>query len=309
MLRAADHSDTPTLTMAGRHDGRITDLHAFLRSGKLVLALSMNPAIPLSATDYMFPSDLTAKIFIDRDSNITFNNPSDLATYGGTITNPGGIQEDIMFQITFSPGGAPMLTMTGLSLAAQQRVELFTGLRDDPFIRGPRIGRNIAAIVLRLPVSDLGAGATPKLLIWATAHVATLPGPFEEMGGRALRSMFPENMQMNVLHPRDHFLILGKVPDVVILDMGRPLGFPNGRLLTDDVVNLVGDPRVLGDDQPFPHQNDVAFLQQFPFLAPPQLPGDAGIPTVSTWGLVVLTLALLAAAKVYSITSARKAAA
>jgi hypothetical protein len=40
--------------------------------------------------------------------------------------------------------------------------------------------------------------------------------------------------------------------------------------LTDDVVDLVGDQRILGNDAPFPNENDVPFLNRFPYLAPPQ---------------------------------------
>ena len=58
-------------------------------------------------------------------------------------------------------------------------------------------------------------------------------------------------------------------PDVVIYNTALPAAFPNGRELVDDVVDLVGDPRVLMNDQPFPTANDVAFLTSFPYLAAP----------------------------------------
>jgi hypothetical protein len=56
----------------------------------------------------------------------------------------------------------------------------------------------------------------------------------------------------------------------VIYDTALAASFPNGRELTDDVVDLVGDPRVLSNDDPFPSTNDVPFLGAFPYLAPPQ---------------------------------------
>jgi predicted Rdx family selenoprotein len=86
----------------------------------------------------------------------------------------------------------------------------------------------------------------------------------------ALRSMFGENMPMNEMHPRFHLKKMGKAPDVIIYNTDEAAGFPNGRLLTDDVVDLVGDMRVLGNDDPFPATNDVPFLADFPYLAPPQ---------------------------------------
>ncbi len=51
----------------------------------------------------------------------------------------------------------------------------------------------------------------------------------------------------------------------MIYDVSRPAVFPNGRELTDDVVDLVGDPRVLIDNYPFPTENDVPFLTSFPY--------------------------------------------
>ena len=78
---------------------------------------------------------------------------------------------------------------------------------------------------------------------------------------------------MNTLHPRKHFQNLGVTPDVIIFNTSLPAAFPNGRELTDDVVDLVGDTRVLATDgPPFPKKNDVPFLDVFPYLAPPQEP-------------------------------------
>ena len=98
------------------------------------------------------------------------------------------------------------------------------------------------------------------------------PGRFHEFAGRALRSQFPENDAFNMLRPRDHFKKLGQVPDVVVFNTSQPAAFPNGRALEDDVVDLVGDPRVLGNDDPFPEENDVPFVDEFPYLAPPHPP-------------------------------------
>jgi len=81
--------------------------------------------------------------------------------------------------------------------------------------------------------------------------------------------MFPENDLFSITHPRKHHLELGVQPDVMIFDTSRPAGFPNGRELTDDVVDLVGDERVLANDDPFPDENDVPWLSGFPYLAMP----------------------------------------
>jgi hypothetical protein len=62
----------------------------------------------------------------------------------------------------------------------------------------------------------------------------------------------------------------------MIYDPSKPAGFPNGRLLTDDVVDLAcalaGECRVVASDAPFPAVNDRSFLESFPYLAEPHPP-------------------------------------
>ncbi len=265
---AADHGDRPLLIEAGRHDARLTDLFAFRRGDNLVLILGTNPAIPPSATSYQFPSDVTFEIGIDNDSEVTFDDPEDLARLGGTVEQPRRITEDIVLRLRFDQHGARQLQTRGLSRAEREGIALFTGLRDDPFIRGPRTGRNIAAVVLELPLSRV-LDEQDTLLIWARARIDGFEGPNQEIAGRALRSMLPENDDLNAVHPRQHHRKTGLDPDVMIFDTSRAAEFPNGRALEDDVVDLVGDPRVLANDQPFPDENDVPFLDTFPYLAPP----------------------------------------
>lgn len=291
-VRAADHGDTPAMVMANRRDALLTDLHTFVRNGRLVLSVCTNTAIPVGATSYLFPSDLMIKIMIDRDSPVTFDNVSDLATYGGTIMTPSAIQEDIVFQVTFPDGVDPVLTMQGLSLAAQPHVRLFAGLRDDPFIRGPRQGRNVAAIVIDVPLDEVTT-TQPTLLVWATSWIPELSGPFQDLAGRALRNMFPENDAMNGMHPSQHTGVMGVPPDVIIYNTALPAIFPNGRALLDDVVDMVGDPRVMNTDAPFPSTNDSPFLSTFPYLAYAHGLEPAPVPAISSLGLAALITSMV----------------
>ena len=271
-VRAADHGDTPLLKSLMRHDTRLSGSFAFVRDGNLVIAVTSDPTIMSSVTEseFVFPTDVEFRIAIDNNSKVRFNDPEDLAIFGGTIVQPNKIKEDIFFKITFNDDNEPKLRSNRPELVFSAM--LFAGLRDDPFIRKPRIGRNIAAIVLELPLATVLNGQ-PTLLVWATAKAAGINGPFQDLAGRALRSMFMENDLMNTLHPRKHFQNLGVPPDVIIFDTSLPAAFPNGRELTDDVVDLVGDTRVLANDgPPFPKKNDVPFLDVFPYLAPPQEP-------------------------------------
>jgi hypothetical protein len=286
--RAADHDDTPALKNAPRHEARITDLHVFTRDhiapGKhktprrsLIIALSTNPTIPTTAASYLFPSDLALEILIDRHSAVDRSDPEATATFGGTILDPANIAPDIAFSITFDAAGVPQLATSGLDDDAE--IWLFAGLRDDPFIRGPRQGRNVAAVVIELPMQKVANRARHRnFLVWATSTVPGATEPIGDLGARALRSQFAENVVLNdYINPAEHFSVLGLRPDVVIFDTTRAAAFPNGRELGDDVVDLVGDPRILSTDCPAPADpmlcnptaNDLPFLANFPYLAPP----------------------------------------
>lgn len=265
---ASDHGDTPVLVQAGRQDAGITDLFAFVRNEHLVLGVCLDPAVARGETSYAFAPDLRVEIMVDHGASVRFDDPDDLARYGGTIVRPQAVREDVVYRVTF-PDGTPTLDVRGLGRHAERGVRFFAGLRDDPFIRGPRIGRNVAALVVEVPLDVARPAGEDVLLVWATSKVRGLSGAFQDLAGRALRSQFPENDDMNSMAPRRMRRALDVPPDVMIFDVGRPALFPNGRELTDDVVDLVGDPRVLGNDAPFPSENDVPFLSGFPYLAPP----------------------------------------
>lgn len=273
--RAADHGDTPLLIQIGRHDARLTDLHAFRSGDNLVLSLSTNPAIPVSATSYTFPSDLSLRIYVDRHSRVSFEDEDAVRLFGGTIEEPEGVRPDLTFTITFDEEGNPSLDVRGLGRQARERIQLFAGLRDDPFINGLRSGRNVASIVLEMPLADVlrPQAGDSTILVWAKSDVPDVDGHDDEHAGRNLRSQVLGNEELNGMGPADHWMKMGVVPDVVIYDTSRPAGFPNGRLLTDDIIDMLGndgDPAVFNNPTAeAPTANDVSFLATFPYLAPP----------------------------------------
>ena len=272
VARASDHSDIPTGPAGARPDANLTDLHAFVAGSNLVLSLSTNQAIPASVSSYVWPTDVTFELNIDVDAAVAASDPFG---DGGTILDPDRIREDLSFRIRFRPDGSIQLhrIVHGAVQGDPQVVSFFAGLRDDPFIRGPRIGRNVAAIVLEVPLYTVLSGQS-TLLLWATSKVNEFEGPFQDLAGRSLRSMFPEQNVLDSLHPKQHFKKTGLRPDVMIFDTALPAAYPNGRALGDDVADLAcalsGECRVLASDTPFPSANDVPFLSSFPYLAPPQ---------------------------------------
>jgi hypothetical protein len=268
---AADHSDAPRLRDAGRADAQITDLHAFTNGDRLVLSLCLDQFVPPEVTEYRFASDLTVRFEIDNHSRVSYDSEADILQFGGTIVRPGNISPDISLEVTFDHKGRPKLKASGVKGKYKQDIRLFAGLRDDPFIRRPRAGRNVAAVVIELPLAGV-VDDQPELLIWATTKVPEFAGPVSEHAGRALRSMF--NEPLNQLRPRDHLAEVGVVPDVMIYNTSAPARYPNGRELADDVVDLTVDIPLPGGTLPgegptFPTANDVPFLEAFPYLAPP----------------------------------------
>ena len=280
LVRASDHSDVPQSGTVVRQDANITDLHAFVKGSNLVLALSTNPAIPRSAATYIFPSDVTYEISMDVDSRV--DTSSDPFGDGGVVLDAQRISEDVTFRIRFQPDGSAKIQRIargGLRDDAQL-VSFFAGLRDDPFIRIPRDDRNVGAIVLEVPLTSL-AERQSTLLIWATTQVDTFDGAFQEMVGRSLRSMFPEQGGMNLMAPKHHFSRLGLRPDVMIFDTAQAAAFPNGRALTDDVILLActlgNECRVFNSEAAGrvgfnPRSNDLPYLDTFTYLAPPHTP-------------------------------------
>lgn len=272
-LHSADHGDTPVLVGLGRTDAQITDAFAFVRDDQLVLALCTNPAIPKTVDDYSFAPDLTLTFHIDHKSRVRRVDADDLMQFGGTIVRPQAVGANVTLEVTFDRHGEPKLKTTGIAKGYRRDIKLFAGLRDDPFIRKPRAGRNVAAVVIELPVAAV-LGSQPDLLIWATSKVPDLKGPISDHAGRALRSMFIE--PMNAMSPKDHWKVLDAVPDVMILHVCEDSGFPNGREPTDDVIDLVVDipgGTLPGEDTENRRTtNDVPFLDDFPYLAAPHLP-------------------------------------
>lgn len=282
LAQAADHSDAPLLGPQIRQDANITDVHAFVvgpsTNPNLVLSMATNPTIPQTAGSYRFPTDVTFEFNIDMDAAV--NTAVDPSGDGGMILDPHRINEDISFSIRFREDGSLRLQQKsrGVVMEDPQMVNCFAGLRDDPFIRTPRMGRNTAAIVLEVPLSSI-VSRQSTLLIWATTKVEEFEGSQQENAGRALRSMFSEQTALNSLHPKHHMQKTGFPPEVIIYDTAQPAQFPNGRALTDDVVDLActlaKECRVFdqaNERAEGPSTNDKSFLDSFPYLAEPHPP-------------------------------------
>ena len=207
-LLASDHQDTPEVELNPRMD--INDVFAFPGTGADRIALAMTTSSPIQGTNASFDNNLLYQIRID---------------------NSGDATEDRVIQVTFSGTGANQTVtvrgpvapaMTGMrstlvndpqaitgpvgqTLGSATGVQVFAGLRDDPFFidleqffkivpdrrpsTGPLSGPatqqatsfrnpgidflrtyNALAIVVEVPKSMLtsATGADAKVGIWGT---------------------------------------------------------------------------------------------------------------------------------------------
>jgi hypothetical protein len=209
--RASDHQDTPEVELSQRMD--INDLYAFPGSSPDRIALALTTASPITpaqaASGFAFDPNLLYQIKVD---------------------NNGDAVEDYVFQVTFEGTGpnqkvhvrgpvkpaqtgaqstivasAPEIVgAVGAPITGGNNVQVFAGLRDDPFwidletfmrilpdrkpVSGPLSqipdtptasawrnpgvdflrGLNALAIVIEVPTAQLTAGGTSKLGVWAT---------------------------------------------------------------------------------------------------------------------------------------------
>jgi hypothetical protein len=302
--RAADHLDSPLVQLDGRLD--ITDVYVFpspATPANTVLVLAVSPlagvmSMPSFNPDaaYEFRIDTDGDAVADITITATFS-PADAANRQQvTLTcAPVAVCERTQG-----------MTETNLPVSGGM---LRAGLFDDPFFfdldafkhdlafcQGPGgtgtnffAGLNVMAIVLELPTARLGT----KLGVWGRTALAGQT--VDRMGRPAINTVFmPPEMKgaFNAGVPandrrdfRDRVVAVLKtlgnddaragmladvlLPDILTYDATAPAGFPNGRRLSDDVIDialgLISNGAVTTDCV----ANDSAFTATFPYLAPP----------------------------------------
>ena len=313
-VRASDHADPIDILRRMELEGGITDLFVFPDRGKLIVVLCVRRALTQTLKLNLEP--YTYAIHMDLKNTVAYDNDQEVARYGGSVVKPENISPDvtISFRLRNDATFRDKPTMTGLNNAGPERIDIWTkgpdapdritvwsGVRDDPFIFPPFFGTNVVAMVLSLPM-DVFPANQQDWIVWGTSSRGRKQ---VDHVGRSLRTQNPRFEILNTLEPKDHvaairraeerprlmadlFLRLGfqqtfayrpwdKVPDVMIYTTRRPVGFPNGRLLTEDVAELLaryGDTLLkeisyIADAWPRATTNDKAFLPAFPYLAEP----------------------------------------
>ena len=333
---ASDHADPVNVQDPATN---LTDLFFFPDGNNFVLIFDVRPNLT-AAPPYDLKDD-SFTVNIDLHSQVTFDNPADLARFGGTVVRPAEVAADATIKIRLNDDGSlKESAITGL--AGQDAIRIWSGVRDDPFIFPPFFKKNTIATVMSIPVSSFPPGQQDFLLWATTAH----DGKQVDHVGRSIRTQLPRYTSLlgepnvNVLAPKDQVPAIDEIakgrekvtnlinrytqlapilpvwqttlemrafdlmtPDVMIFTTRFPAGYPNGRLLTDDVVSLtckVGDCLLVELAQrtgiwPQPTKNDKDFSPAFPYLADPwpsspQTPSTAKSIVPLVIGIVLLLL-------------------
>lgn len=270
------------------------------------------------------------------------------ARYGGKIKEPAGIREDIAIEFKLDNSAAlrGLPAYSGVAASAwksDHRIKAVAGVFDDPFIFPAFFGTNVVAFAIRVP-ADLFPPDKTDFLIWGTSRKGRTP---IDHVGRSLRTQNPRFEILNKLHPskhvktllneRDHpslfrdiavqvnlaslyaFREWDFVPDVMCFSLRYPVGFPNGRLLTDDVAAILalhgdtllyelsyqspmgGWPRQATNDRSAAADAPGVFNVKFPYLLAPGENRPQPLPRRLTTesvmklvGIVLLILVILA---------------
>ena len=330
---ASDHADPTDLTDP---NANITGLFIFPKGDQYILIFNVRRAL----TDPK-PYDLAPYEYVvnfDLSTPVTFNSAEDRARYGGTIVQPEKLHPDATITVRLNDD----TTLKGLKyqgLKNTDNIRTYTGVRDDPFIFPRFFKVNVISMVMSIPMNAFPAGQR-DFILWGVTYK---DGKESDHVGRSVRTQLPRFSAINTSPPSEHVKILTKlktstddlynflkgnkewwskatadllqftfqirkydlVPDVMIYTDRFPAGFPNGRLLTDDVnaiLCLTGDCLLqelsfIEGDWPRATKNDKPFLPDWPYLAEPWPDkAEAAPSTRSIWPYIIgigLVLALL----------------
>ena len=329
--RASDHADpivAPDLTPG------LTGLFLFPDGDRMVFILGTHRALSVAGPYNLEPYEFA--IHVDLDSRISFTDAEDRARYGGTVVDPTAITPEVTLAFRLNDD-ATLHEQRFEGLRSTDDIQVYTGVRDDPFILPRFFGTNIIAIVVSIPRTAFPANQRDWLLWGTTTEVDG--GDQVDHVGRSNRTQVARFDFLNTLPPSEHVAAIRKVhdqwerrasfvsdwpkfgapvanlinaifairhydfvPDVMIYTSRYPPGYPNGRLLTDDVVLLtcqLGDcllfESAFNDTEEWPRQtvNDKELLTGFPYLAEPWPPKEPAKPQGFRWGLWITILVVL----------------
>jgi hypothetical protein len=276
---------------------------------KSTLILNVNPKASASAFDPQASYELKIDTNGDFEAEVAFHilfsrfeDGQQTATVyraEGAMAQSTGPVGDVVVR------DAPVSFTQEACITTEGPYRFFAGLRSEPFFADPDgfinnmqwtgrdgwAGHNIFGIVLEVPNSALGLH--PQVGIWSRtmAWVHGQLTPVNQMG-RPGTNVFRQGADTNTTPPaqqREQFsaqyvemfkawgypeteafaLTQEWLPDVLPYDYTSAAGYPNGRQLSDDVVDNIVEIMTRGkmkDDLVHPHMD---YLTEFPYLGVP----------------------------------------
>lgn len=317
-VRASDHADPVAL---GDPESNITDLFFFPQGDRMILIF--NVVRSLLAPEPYNLSPFTYQINMDLTTPVSLQDEANRARYGGTVLEPDRIHPDVTIAIHLKDDVTLKdLQITGLDEKQLGDIRQYFAVRDDPFIFPRFFGKNVISMVLSIPKSAFPAGQH-DFILWGTT---SKNGQQIDHVGRSIRSQLPRFGFLNTLAPKDHLKALVEMkterdniynyfhsakewwavavgdllqftyqlrkydlqPDVMIYSDRFPVGYPNGRVLTDDVVAktcsfgdcLLQEISFIEGGWPRATVNDKPFSADWPFEAPPW-PEQKAVPAAT----------------------------
>ncbi len=274
---------------------------------------------------------------VDQDSR---DQAANLLRYGGTVEKPEEIKEDLTITLRFNDDTTlKTKTIEGKGFPEKPRelnqiegTRIISGVYDDPFIFPQFFKANTIAAVISIPFARLPQSRT--FLIWATS---SRNGEQVDHVGRSQRTQLPRFDFLNTVHPSKQVAALKQRqadpdlitdflqtqlppafrirpydlhPDVMIYQRDKPIEFPNGRFLEDDVAEIThraGDcqlwelsfshPRSAAFVGGRPTKNDKPFVDYPPYLAAPHDdPVEPAPPALTMKNSILVVMLVLIAA-------------
>ncbi|HET9766656.1 MAG TPA: DUF4331 family protein [Thermoanaerobaculia bacterium] len=332
---ASDHADPVILD---NKESNLTDLFFFPQGDRFVLIFDVRGNLT-APPPYSVAGD-TVHVNIDLHSRLTFNNAADRARFGGTIVAPEEVRADATIDIQLNDNGSlKKADINGLS--GEDGIRIWSGVRDDPFIFPPFFKKNVLSTVMSIPASSFPPGQQDFILWVTTErdgeqvdHVGRsirtqLPRYAPVFPGEPNVNGLPPNQQVSAIDEiaKGRTKITNFInrytqtaplipvwqttlemkafdlltPDVMIYSTRFPVGYPNGRLLTDDVVLLTclaGDCLLVDLSTrtgmwPRATMNDKPFSPDFPYLADPWPSSPAPASTAKSIVPLIIFIVLL----------------
>ena len=151
-LRASDHADPTNLTDP---NANITGLFIFPKGDQYILIFNVRRSLTnpkpydLSRYEYVVNIDLT--------SPVAFESAADRARYGGTIVVPEKLHTDASITVHLIDD-TTLKDISFAGLKGADRIRLFTGVRDDPFVFPRFFNMNVISMVMSIPMTSFPAG-------------------------------------------------------------------------------------------------------------------------------------------------------